>query len=48
MGVEPYNVAFEVSGFPLWCVVLHVMSVTIISKGIFIDGFCVVESLTVT
>ena len=46
-GVEPYNVAFAVSRFLLWHGVLHVMSVTTIFKGIFIDGFCLVESLTV-
>ena len=47
-GVEPYNVVFAVSRFPLWLGVLHVMTVTTIFKGIFIDGFCLVESLTVT
>ena len=46
-GVEPHNVAFAVSRFLLWRGVLHVMSVTTIIKGIFIDGFCLVESLTV-
>ena len=46
--VEPYNVAFSVFQFPLWLGVLHVMLVTTIFKGIFIDGFCLVESLTDT
>ena len=41
-GVEPYNVAFAVSRFPLWRGVLHVMLVTTVFKGIFIDGFCLI------
>ena len=47
-GVEPYNIAFAVSWFPLWCGVLHVMSVTTVFKGIFIDGFCLIKNLTIT
>ena len=47
-GVEPYNVAFAISRFPLWCGILHIMSVTTVFKGIFIDGFCLIESLTIT
>ena len=46
--VEPYNVAFAVSRFPLWRRVPHVMSVTTVFKGILIAGFCLVESLTLT
>ena len=40
-------ILFAVSRFLLWRGVLHVMTVITIFKGIFIDGFCLVESLTV-
>ena len=39
VGVKPYNVAFAVPQFLMWHGVLHVMSVTTIFKGIFIDVF---------
>ena len=46
LGVEPYNVvfAFVISWFPLRHCVLHVL----FFKGFFIEGFSLVECLTVT